>query len=139
MMIRFAVLLGLATLGRADILLENDLIVPEEIFDLKYAIDSDSDWMAPNVTKFYCVFRSLWTPEDHPVDFPDLARWSNPIIFSHAKEFTPFVKNRKANYGVEIIAEVRTLPDICTYNCRCLTPSFLNSMDMIITLERLHG
>ena len=107
MTIRFATILGLATLCGADILYENDLITPSEVFDLKYALDSGVGWEVFNKTKYYCVFRNLWTPEDHPKDYPDLARWSTPAIFSHSKQYSPFIKNREANYGVEVIAEVR--------------------------------
>ena len=100
-------LLGLASLARADIDIENDLIIAEEIFDLKYALDSDNRWTIGNATKYYCVFRSLWTPEDHPNLYPELAEFASPAVFSHTKAYSPFIKNREANHGVEIIAEVR--------------------------------
>lgn len=97
----------LATVS-ADIVMENELIISNEVFDLKYALDSDVEASRQrNETQLYCIFRSKWTKEDHPAHFPKLARFSTPVLFSHTKQYTPFLKNREANYGVKIIAEVR--------------------------------
>jgi hypothetical protein len=128
----------LASLVTADIVFENEAIVASDVFDLKYAIKSDVVETSRNATKYYCVFRSLWTEQDHPNDYPDLARYSTPVIFSHTKQYTPFLKNRDANYGVEILAEV------CTYSTsiylaqlsnfkRCFTHLFLFDTFLIIT------
>ncbi|GAX25699.1 hypothetical protein FisN_14Lh007 [Fistulifera solaris] len=97
----------LATTGiQADIVMENELIISNEVFDLNYAMDSEVEAVRQrNETQFYCIFRSKWTVEDHPEHFPKLARFSTPVLFSHTKQYTPFLKNREANYGIEIIAE----------------------------------
>ncbi|EEC45699.1 spondin like protein [Phaeodactylum tricornutum CCAP 1055/1] len=52
----------------ADIVVINDLIEPEEIFDFKTLADSDHFWTASkmNRTKYYCVFRNLWDEAHHP-------------------------------------------------------------------------
>lgn len=118
------------TTTRADIVLENDLIVADEIYDLKYALDSDVSWTTPNTTKYYCVFRSLWTPDDHPNEFPDLARMSSPSVFSHTKQFSPFLKNRDANYGVEIIAEV-SFSFLLTCVCDCILDTSLYTLSYV--------
>lgn len=58
-------------------------------------------------TKYYCVFRSTWNAENQPTEYPELARWGNPLMFSHTKQYAPYIKGRAAPYGVEQIAEVR--------------------------------
>ena len=91
----------------ADIVMENELIISNEVFDLNYAMDSQVEAVRQrNETQMYCIFRSKWTVEDHPEHFPKLARFSTPVLFSHTKQYTPFLKNREANYGVEVLAEV---------------------------------
>ena len=106
-MSRLAVtLLALVSTVSADIIFENEEIKVDEVFDLKYALNSGVLKNVRNATKYYCVFRSLWTPEDHPNHYPKLARYTTPVLFSHTKQYTPFLKNREANYGLEIIAEV---------------------------------
>ena len=101
----------LAVPAQADIYYENELIRLDEVFDLEFARDS-SVWAyennGRNTSKYYCVFRSNWNKENHPAEYPELARWANPIMFSHTKQYAPYIKNRKAPYGVETIAEVRT-------------------------------
>jgi hypothetical protein len=100
-------LLLATTVIQADIVMENELIISNEVFDLNYAMDSEVEAVRQrNETQFYCIFRSKWTVEDHPEHFPKLARFSTPVLFSHTKQYTPFLKNREANYGIEIIAEV---------------------------------
>jgi hypothetical protein len=108
------VALLLLAIGRADIVVENELIKQKEIFDLEYARRSKVWMNDANTTKYYCVFRGNWNPTNQPADFPDLARFGNPMLFSHTKDFIPFLKNRAAKYGVEVIAEVR----IFTWECR---------------------
>ena len=93
--------------GVSDIVFENELIKSEEIFDLVYAIESNVSANVQNQSKFYCVFRSNWNKANQPEDFPELARWGSPVIFSHTKQYVPFLKNREAPQGVEIVAEVR--------------------------------
>ena len=107
-MLVLLIFVALAAVAQADIVYENELIKTTEIFDLDYALDS-SVWaydQNKNVSKYYCVFRNNWNPENHPADFPELARWANPVLFSHTKEYAPFIKNRAAPQGVETIAEV---------------------------------
>jgi Spondin_N len=94
----------------ADIVYNNEEIKTEEIFDLDYAKDSEvsvyqNDGL--NETYYYCTFRSNWNKENHPSQYPDLARWSSPLMFSHTKQYAPYLKNLKAPYGIEQIAEVR--------------------------------
>ena len=104
-----AALVALAATAQADIVYENEVITTSEIFDLDYALDSTVwayDQQTLNVSKYYCVFRSNWNQENHPADFPELARWANPVLFSHTKEYSPFLKNRGAPNGVETVAEV---------------------------------
>ena len=104
-----AALVALAATSQADIVYENEVIKASEIFDLDYSLDSSVwayDQQNKNVSKYYCVFRSNWNLENHPADFPELARWANPVLFSHTKEYAPFLKNRGAPNGVETVAEV---------------------------------
>lgn len=89
----------------SDIVFENELIKSDEIFDLVYAIESNVSAYVQNQSKFYCVFRSNWNKANQPTDFPELARWGSPAMFSHTKQYVPFLKNREAPQGVEIVAE----------------------------------
>jgi len=94
----------------ANIVVENELIDTKEIFDLESARDSSVyawDNNGLNVSKYYCVFRNNWSADNHPSKYPELTRWSNPVLFSHTKQYAPFLKNKAAPYGVETIAEVR--------------------------------
>jgi hypothetical protein len=102
-------LLLLATVASsvADIVFENEVIKVAEIFDLDYARASEVSIYEENTTAYYCVFRSHWTSENHPAQYPELARWGDPLMFSHTKQYAPFLKDRKAPSGVEHIAEVR--------------------------------
>lgn len=78
-----------------------------DIFDLDFALGSSVpvNAITPIVTKYYCIFRSNWNGVNHPALYPELARWANPVLFSHTKQFTPFLMNSEASYGVKKIAE----------------------------------
>jgi hypothetical protein len=91
----------------ADITVENDLIKPEDVYNFTYSTDSDVWWRTVNATKYYCVFRSHWTSEDHPNEYPRNARWSDVILYSTNKEYRPWLLNRATTLGVEKVAEVR--------------------------------
>ena len=92
---------------RGDIEVINDLIKPEELYDFVYSTDSDVWWRTQNETKYYCVFRNLWTSERHPKDYPGQARWTNNVLYSTTKDWRPWLKNRATTLGIETIAEVR--------------------------------
>lgn len=88
----------------------NDLIEVDKIFDLEYATTGNvwaKDPVATNVTKYYCVFRSNWNSRDHPVNFPEAARWGPPILFSGSRDNIPYEQGKSAKYGEEQVAEVR--------------------------------
>lgn len=99
----------LAVPAQADITFGGEEIRLSDIFDLEYAKDSTVNANLRNTSKYYCVFRSNWNAVNHPAEFPELARWGNPVLFSHYKEYAPFLKDRAAPYGVEQIAEVRAI------------------------------
>lgn len=106
-----AIVAGLSLLTKnvsGDIVFENELIKPEEIYDLVVALDSNVSAYTMNDTNYYCVFRSNWNKKNHPADYPDLARYGEQAIFSHTKQYTPYLKNREAPMGVEKVAEVGT-------------------------------
>jgi Spondin_N len=90
----------------ADIVVENEPIIYDEIFDLDYAIESDESIYSAKQAKYYCVFRSNWNKENHPADYPKLARWSAPLLYSHTKQYFPALKNKEAPNGVEQLVEV---------------------------------
>jgi hypothetical protein len=96
----------LATKCIADIVVENDLIIPEEIYDFVYSTDSDVWWRTTNATRYYCIFRSLWTKMEHPKEYPLAARWSDIVMYSTTKYYRPWLKNRATTLGIETIAEV---------------------------------
>jgi len=130
---RLLLVASIVATANADILFDNEEVVVEEVFDLKYALDSDVGLGMPNATKYYCVFRGTWNKDDHPNDYPELARFDPPLMFSHTKAYTPFLKNREANQGVEVIAEVRynVWGSFCTHK-RKLQEGFTSTFkDMI--------
>jgi hypothetical protein len=91
-----------------DIVFNNEVIKTDEIFDLVYAKDSVVSIDMQNQTKYYCVFRSNWNPVNQPAEYPKLARWGDPLMYSHTGQYAPFIKDRAATYGVQHVAEVRT-------------------------------
>lgn len=104
----FLLLLAIVASNASDYVFVNEEIKLADIFDLDYARSSKvSIYDDINTTSYYCVFRSHWTSENHPALYPELARWGNPIMYSHTKQFYPFLKGLKAPSGVEQIAEVR--------------------------------
>ena len=91
----------------ADIVFENEEIKLEEIFDLDYARTGNVSIADISVTSsYYCTFRSNWNEANHPALYPGLARWGDPFMFAHTKQYFPFIKKRAAPSSVEQIAEV---------------------------------
>lgn len=106
-MAKFGLLLFVAAVPTAaDIVFGGEELDLNEVFNLDYATDSAEYLLSENHQRYYCVFRSNWNAVNHPVDFPDLGVWSDPIMFSHTKQFVPALKDRAAPIGVEQIAEV---------------------------------
>jgi hypothetical protein len=99
----------LLTVVTADIVVENDMIIPEEIYDFLYSTDSTVWWQSTNATKYYCIFRNMWTKAHHPKEYPANARWGNVVMYSTTKQFRPWLKNRATTAGIETLAEVRIL------------------------------
>jgi hypothetical protein len=104
----------LVELASADIVFDNEVIVQADIFDLVYAVDSNVWAPGNNQSKYYCVFRSNWNKVNHPEDFPNLARWGQQALFSHTKQYVPYLQNREAPFGVEKLAEVRQVRNLST-------------------------
>ena len=108
-MSKLTILLVVAVVARAtaDIVFENEEIKLEEIFDLDYARTGNVSIGETSVTtSYYCTFRSNWNVANHPALYPALARWGNPLMYAHTKQYAPFIKKREAPSGVEQIAEV---------------------------------
>ena len=93
------------TAKTADIVVENDVIKPEEIYDFISLDDSDVWWETPNATKYYCMMRSMWNATRHPKEFPYPARMANPLVYSARVEYRPWLLNRQTTWGVEKMAE----------------------------------
>ena len=100
-MLKHCLLFVLPYFATADIVFENEVIKTSEIYDLDYARDSNVWAYEGNQSQYYCVFRSNWNRDNHPVEYPELARWGDPLMFSHTKQHIPYLKNRRAPYGVE--------------------------------------
>ena len=56
--------------------------------------------------RYYCTFRGKWNKERHPVDFPQSASWSAPVIVSHSKDWRMWTGTETVTAGVEYMAEV---------------------------------
>ena len=101
------------TFVRSDIILNNELIETTDVFDLQYALDSNVSAAVPasvnGQAKYYCVYRNNWNKKNHPNYYPTFARIGNPMIFSHTKEYVPFLQKEQAPAAVEKIAEVSCL------------------------------
>ena len=110
----------------ADIVFESEEIKLDEIFDLDYARASNVSIADVSVTtSYYCTFRSNWNVANHPALYPALARWGNPFMFAHTKQYAPFLKDRAAPSGVEQLVEV----------CGSLAVSILHQCDNILTVS----
>ena len=124
--------LSLYQICNADVVFENEIIKTEEVFDLKYAMDSTIYAGTQNQSKYYCIFRSNWNKNNHPNDYPDgLARFGEQIIVTHTKEYIPYLKNREAPAGVEKIAEVSFINYYKQTKNRCI---FLLSIELLFEL-----
>jgi hypothetical protein len=84
---------------------DTEPVETREIFDLISSNISTVKESDTDVTYYYCIFRSLWTATDHPNQYPDRPRFTPPMLFSHTKQYAPFVQNREASYAVENYAE----------------------------------
>ena len=93
----------------SDIIFGGELIKPEEVFDTVTLLDSNTWWLSENTTKYYCIFRGMWDDIRQPHDYPKLARWSTPALFSSNKEYMPWRLDRATTWGVEKVAEVGSL------------------------------
>jgi hypothetical protein len=99
-------LAALAGYAAADIVIENDIFNPDDIFDFVSSDDSQEFWKSPNTKKYYCTYRNLWTKIDHPTDYPQFARLSSYIMYSSTSGFLPWLTSRATTVGVETLAEV---------------------------------
>lgn len=100
---------------------DTEQVEPSEIFDLVDTNTSTVRESDSNTKYYYCIFRSLWTDTDHPTDYPDRPRYTPPVLFSHTKQYAPFVQNRQASSAVEGYAKVR-------HNCVAVLLLLLLSM-----------
>lgn len=93
----------------ADIAIEDQVIIPEDIYDLVELQKSNhtmQDIQNNNLTaSYYCIMRNLWNRQSHPNQFPKMARISNPVIYSGTTSFHPWMINRTASAGIEFMAE----------------------------------
>jgi hypothetical protein len=99
-------LAALAGYAAADIVVDNEIINPDDIYDIVYSEDSDENWKSVNTKKYYCMYRNLWTKIDHPVQYPQFARLSSVIMYSSTTGFLPWLRTRSTTVGVELLAEV---------------------------------
>lgn len=100
------VLSALACHAAADIIVNNELIDPDEVYDFVYSADSDEWWKTENTKKYYCIYRNLWTKVHHPEKYPRFARLSDTIMYSSTTGFTPWLKSKRITTGVESLIEV---------------------------------
>ena len=91
----------------ADITVVNNLIVPSQIYDFTYSNTSNVWWRGRNRTMYYCIFRSLWTKDSAPNDYPKQARFTDPFMYSSTKEFLPWQLGKAVSVGIGKIATVR--------------------------------
>jgi len=61
---------------------------------------------------YTCTFNNNWSEENHPIEYPDNAHWSPPVIVAHNDEFELWELNEKASDGVEEVAETGATGDI---------------------------
>jgi hypothetical protein len=99
-------LVALAGYAAADIVVENEIFNPDDIYDFVTSDDSAEDWKSTNTKKYYCTYRNLWSKIDHPYDYPQFARLSDFILYSSTTGFLPWLIARQTTVGVETLAEV---------------------------------
>lgn len=100
----------------ADITVVNNLIVPSQIYDFTYSNTSNVWWRGRNRTMYYCIFRSLWTKDSAPNDYPKQARFTDPFMYSSTKEFLPWQLGKAVSVGIGKIATVRLFR--CEFICK---------------------
>jgi hypothetical protein len=102
-------LAALAGYAAADIVVENEIFNPDDIYDFVTSEDSEEDWKSENTKKYYCTYRNLWSKVDHPKDYPQFARLSDFILYSSTTGFLPWLVQRQTTVGVETLAEVSSI------------------------------
>jgi hypothetical protein len=99
-------LAALAGYAAADIVVDNEIYNPDDIFSFITSEDSAEDWKSTNTKKYYCTYRNLWTKIDHPQEYPQFARLSDYIMYSSTTGYLPWLIGRQTTVGVETLAEV---------------------------------
>jgi hypothetical protein len=99
-------LAALASYAAADIVVDNEILNPDDIYDFVTSDDSAEDWKSTNTKKYYCTYRNLWSKIDHPHEYPQFARLSGFILYSSTTGFLPWLIGRQTTVGVETLAEV---------------------------------
>lgn len=54
---------------------------------------------------YSCRFTNKWSSESHPVNYPENAHWSAPVVAAHSRKYTMWKEDRLASDGVKIVAE----------------------------------
>jgi len=75
----------------------------------QYAVVSQTPSNVPvsQVVDYECLFDNRWTPDRHPNDYPDAARWIEPVVVTHSDLYTMFSPGSLASNGVKQMATVR--------------------------------
>ena len=61
---------------------------------------------ASHSVTYSCTMNNNWSAENHPIDYPQSAHWSPPIIAAHSRKYNMWKSGELATKGVENIAEV---------------------------------
>jgi len=60
---------------------------------------------ASHSVTYSCKFTNTWSSETHPVNYPNNAHWSPPVIAAHGNKYTMWKPGNRASKGVKIVAE----------------------------------
>eukprot|EP00751_Fragilariopsis_kerguelensis_P050566 CAMPEP_0171033500 /NCGR_PEP_ID=MMETSP0736-20130129/39037_1 /TAXON_ID=186038 /ORGANISM="Fragilariopsis kerguelensis, Strain L26-C5" /LENGTH=216 /DNA_ID=CAMNT_0011476483 /DNA_START=177 /DNA_END=823 /DNA_ORIENTATION=- len=60
---------------------------------------------ASHSVTYSCNFTNTWSNESHPVNYPENAHWSVPVVAAHGKKYTMWEPGERASFGVKKVAE----------------------------------
>lgn len=59
--------------------------------------------------KYSCEFFNMWSRTRHPIDYPDDAHWSPPVLLTHPASYRIWQTGAFATSGAQLLAEVSSI------------------------------
>ena len=73
--------------------------------NLNAVVESEHIVSHSEKVKYSCTFSSSWSSANHPVDYPDDAHTSPPVLVAHNANYKMFTPGASVSDGVKMVAE----------------------------------